>query len=78
MQLTATEATCPLCKHPVSAFGAHPEPTRLCEDCRRIVQTIRSTGNARAESIDQPQVRTALQPQAAMPVQPELHKSLLA
>jgi cell division septation protein DedD len=69
MQLTATEATCPLCKHPVGANGVHSDPTRLCEDCQRIVQTIRSTGNARIGVIEPPQLRATLQSHVATSVQ---------
>lgn len=71
MQLTTTEATCPLCKHPVSINGVHSDPTRLCEDCKRIVQTIRSTGNARVGVVEPPQARTTFQPQVEIPFQEE-------
>ena len=71
MQLTTTEATCPLCKHPVSINGVHSDPTRLCEDCQRIVQTIRSTGNARVGVVEPPQARTTLQPRVEIPLPEE-------
>lgn len=70
MQLTSTELTCPLCKHPVSANGGHSDPTRLCEDCRRIVQTIRST-NSPLGVIESPQARTTSQPQVAIGLKTE-------
>lgn len=60
MQLTATEATCPLCKHPV--VSGRSDPTRLCEDCRRIVHTIRSTSGGGVAIADAPQERTVAQP----------------
>ncbi|MFY9609282.1 MAG: SPOR domain-containing protein [Blastocatellia bacterium] len=70
MQLTATEATCPLCKHPV--VSGRSDPTRLCEDCRRIVHTIRSTSSAGVAIADPPQERTVAQPPPAVPVQPQI------
>ena len=65
MQLTASEATCPLCKHPVNASLEHPDPTRLCEDCQRIVQRIRPSAYANVGVINQPQGRGTSQPQMA-------------
>ena len=71
MQLTATEVTCPLCKNPVGANCAHSDPTRLCENCQRIVQTIRSTGNTRVPVVEPPRAPTTLQPHVAIPSQGE-------
>lgn len=72
MQLTATEATCPLCKHPVNAVGGHSDPTRLCENCRRLVHTIRSTSSASVAVIDTPHGQSMPQPPVAIPVQTEV------
>ena len=65
MQLTASEATCPLCKHPVNANLEHSDPTRLCEDCQRIVQRIRPSAYANVGVIDPPPGRATPQPQMA-------------
>lgn len=72
MQFTATEATCPLCKDPVSAVGGHSDPTRLCEGCRQMVQTIRSTSSTSVAVTDTPQARSIPQPPEAIPVQNEV------
>ncbi len=72
MQLRATEPTCPLCKHPVSASGGYSDPTRLCEDCRQMVHTIRSTSSTGVAVMDRPQARSMPQPQLAIPTQTEV------
>ncbi|MEK6303789.1 MAG: SPOR domain-containing protein [Acidobacteriota bacterium] len=77
MQLTASEATCPLCKHPVNASTGHSDPTRLCEDCQRIVQTIRPTANAQVGVIDPPQAHATSQPHAAVGLQTVVPRSPL-
>lgn len=78
MQLTATEAKCPLCKHPVSASGGYSDPTRLCEDCRRMVHTIRTVSSTRVAVMDTPQARVMPQPQMAIPVQAEVQLTDIA
>ena len=72
MQLTATEPTCPLCKHPTGAGEGQPDPTRLCDDCRRIVHTIRSNSSARVAVMDAEQTRSIQQPPMSIPVQTEV------
>lgn len=72
MQFTATKATCPLCKHPISAGAGHSDPTRLCEDCRLMVHTIRSSSSTGVAVMDTPQARSMPQPQLAIPVQFEV------
>ncbi len=72
MQLTATEATCPLCKHPTRASEGQPDPTRLCDDCRRIVHTIRSNSSARVAVMDEEPERSIHQPPMSIPVQTEV------
>jgi hypothetical protein len=39
MHLEMTNKICALCKRLVAANG-HPDPTRLCEECRSLIQTI--------------------------------------
>jgi hypothetical protein len=65
MQLTATEAVCPLCRRSVNAEVGHSDPTRLCEDCQRMVQTVRSAGSPRVAVMEPPPVRAMPQPQVA-------------
>lgn len=72
MQLTATEAICPLCKHPVGAGSGHSDPTRLCDDCRRIVQTIRSNTSTGVAVMEAPQPSSIPQPPKAIPVQTDV------
>ncbi|HWN99275.1 MAG TPA: SPOR domain-containing protein [Blastocatellia bacterium] len=76
MQYTAIEATCPLCKHPVSASTETSDPTRLCENCRRIVQTIRPTSNPRVAVIDSP--KPCFDPRPEAPVQLQTEAPLTA
>jgi cell division protein FtsN len=71
MQLTATEAVCPLCRRSVNAEVGHSDPTRLCEDCQRIVQTVRSAGSPRVAVMEPPPVRAMPQPQVATLAQSE-------
>lgn len=76
MQLTATEASCPLCKHPVSAGGEHSDPTRLCDDCRRMVHTIRSNSNTVVAATDAAQARSIPHASSrAVPVQTDVQIS---
>jgi len=75
MQLTATEAVCPLCRRSVNVEAGHSDPTRLCEDCRRMVQTVRSAGTPRVTVMEPPPVRAIPQPRVATLAESELRLS---
>lgn len=71
MQLTATEAVCPLCRRSANAEVGHSDPTRLCEGCQRMVQTVRSASSPRVAVMEPPPVHAMPHPQVAMFAQSE-------
>ena len=55
MHLEVSNKHCPLCKRAV-ATGDHPEPTRLCEECRSLLYTILPKAGSNSFAADQSQV----------------------